>query len=198
MTHTVLSVYSFPELTEFTCPTIRLADGETYIMDSAKIAAHLEQTHPTPSAHLDSPTRDALKPLMIRVLIALQGLYIPLIPQRILPEASIPFFESTRKEHFGMSLKEVYEKYAPDAWEKAQEPLREMTALLTRDDGGPFFDGKEVGYADFTWVGMLMFFKDLDRDGDIWGKVADAAGDGGRAFEALLEGVRPWSERRSH
>ena len=97
-----------------------------------------------------------------------------------------------------MSLEEVYAKYAPGAWEKAKEPLRELTELLKKEEGGPFFAGESVGYADFMWAGVLMFFKDVDRDGDIWGKVVECAGDGGEAFEGLLRGVQPWRERRDH
>ncbi|KAK4129679.1 hypothetical protein N657DRAFT_640345 [Parathielavia appendiculata] len=177
----------------YTIPTIRLPSG-TYVTDSRKIAAALEEAHPSPPIHLDSPTLAKLEDLMRRIMVALQPVYIPLVPKRLLNEASLPHWHSTRPRWVGTSSIDEYERMNPasEAWDRAENFLKEVTGLLKAQADGPCFLGREVSYADFVWAGFLIFLRRMGED--VLEEGLRRSGDK-EVHEALLKGLEPWTKR---
>lgn len=164
-------------------------------MESFEIATRLEADHPTPSLHLDTPGLSQLQDDLLEAREALKAVFMPLVPVRLLTEKSIPYFTATREKAVGMPLDQFHrENGGPKAWEAARKPLSKIAALLEEKEG-PFFLGKTVSYADFVLAGFLLFYKRIGED--ILAEVLKSSGDG-KAFAALLEAVRPWSERASY
>ncbi|KAH8881180.1 hypothetical protein GQ53DRAFT_735884 [Thozetella sp. PMI_491] len=188
----ILNLCSFPNETEFTCPTIRLAGGEEYVMDSTKIAARLEADYPNPPIQLDTPYFARFKPPYIAAMTAIRSDYIYLVFTRVLADESLPYFKESRESDMGMSLEQYYQECSGGGWEKAKDGFAELTALL-KENEGPFFMGHTVSYTDFMLIGPLLFLQTLGDD--VFSKVIEASGDDGQAFKALLEASKPWWER---
>ncbi|RYO82489.1 hypothetical protein DL766_006324 [Monosporascus sp. MC13-8B] len=179
----------------YTIPTVVMPNGD-YIMDSFEIAQALEKAFPTPSLHLESPYLEKLSAVMPDTMGALVGIFVPLIPERLLNEASKPYWYEKREAKVGMPLDRLArEKGGDEAWKAAEPHLRKVTALLGENADGPFFMGKEVSYADFVWAGCLIFYRRIGDD--VFQKLLDATGDRDLHLK-LLEGVEPWSERDDH
>lgn len=179
----------------YTIPTIMLPDG-TYYMESRQIAGVIEQAYPEPSLHLDSPILQKVMDIMPKLMPALRGNYIPVIPQRILNEASLEYWYATREKTVGMKLDEL-EKTAggEKGFVEAEPKLKEITALLKAKSDGPFFDGNTVTYADFVWVGFLVFWQTIGNDK--FELLLKHTGDA-KVHEELLKAVEPWSKRNDH
>ena len=129
-----------PPAQAYTSPAIRL--GDKYIMDSRKIADALEQAHPSPSLHLDSPILQKVEELMTGCIMPIAPVLLPLVPRFRLGPASVEYFERTRAERFGMPLSQFEkEKGGEGAWKVAEPKWKEMGELL-KAEGGPFFMGK--------------------------------------------------------
>lgn len=181
----------------YTVPTIRYTDGR-YIRDSRAIADLLEKEHPSPSLHLDSPYLSQLEKLFPELVGAVIGHFIPLVPKRILSDASQEYWYRTRESRLGMTLDALEEaRGGPSdaAWAQAQPSLQKITGWLEENDEGPFFAGKEIGYADFVWAGFLLFFERLGQDK--LDQLLRAAGTP-ETHKKLLAAVRPWAERNDH
>jgi glutathione S-transferase len=172
-----------------------MPNGE-WIMNSYKIADALEAAFPEPSLHLDSPYLPRVRKAMVNGFTQIHGVYIPLVPVKILNPASVPYFVETRSKEEGMSLEQFAKEHGgPKAWEKAEPWMREATALLKEDPTGPFFMGKTVSYADFIWASMLIFLPRLGDD--VFEAFLKASGDG-EVHLAFLEGLKLWSVRDDH
>ncbi|KAF2733185.1 glutathione S-transferas-like protein [Polyplosphaeria fusca] len=151
---------------DYTSPAVSFVDGKnnTYVMDSWKIIKEVESRYPSPSLHLDDPivvqVRDAIGGLMGPI----RGVLVPKVPRYLLNERCVEYFERTREASLGKPLSQ-YEKDAggEDAWQKAEPPAKDIAQLLKKQ-GGPFFRGKEVSYADVIFVSFLQFMKRLDSE----------------------------------
>lgn len=182
-------------LDAYTSPTIRYTDGR-YIMDSKVIAQTIDKDHPEPPLHLDSPYLTKLEEILPNLMPALSGNYVPFIPKRLLNDASLPHWYSTREAKFGMKLDELERSQGGEpGWSKAEPLLRQVTDALKENPYGPFFAGKTVSYADFVWAGFLIFWRRIgdDKFSEVLKRTGDPA-----AHEALLKAVEPWSERDNH
>lgn len=112
------------------------------IMDSKIIAAEIEKQHPKPSLHLDSPAIPEAEAAVVKVMTPLVPVMMPQIPRNLLNPASVDYFERTRAERFGMSLSELEKtKGGEPAFQAAEQPLKDMAALIKRQ-GGPYILGK--------------------------------------------------------
>lgn len=147
----------------YTIPAIRLPDGKA-VMDSRLIAAELEKLCPSPSLHLDSPVLPKVEALIPKAMMAtLRGVVMPKIPRNLLNPPSAEYFEETRAKRFGCPLEELEKKTPEDeAWNDAEPGIHEMGSLL-KQQGGPFFLGKTVSYADLVVVGALQFLKSIEE-----------------------------------
>ncbi|KAL2186675.1 hypothetical protein L209DRAFT_731631 [Thermothelomyces heterothallicus CBS 203.75] len=181
-----------PQKPQYTIPTVRFPDGR-YVMESFAIAREIEAAHPTPSARLDAPAVAELMGAVPRLLHKLRAVLLPGVPRLILNERSKPYWHETRSAMVGKALdeweREVVAAGEPD-WDGAEPVLREVTALLKKEAGGPFFLGNEVSYADFIWGGFLIFFDRLGVSEELLARTGDAD-----AHRALLKGLEPWTER---
>ena len=129
-----------PEATPYTVPTVRLPNGE-YVMDSRKIVEKLEQLHPSPPVHLDSPYLSKIGELWPKAIAPLRGCLMPKVPRALLNEASADYFYRTREQRFGMPLDQLEEKHGGDgAWEEARPAIEEVGKLLKAEEG-PFILG---------------------------------------------------------
>lgn len=163
-------------------------------MDSRIIANQLETLYPSPPLHLSDPNLTKLESIMPKLVAgSLPGVYIPLVPERLLNEASLPHWYKTREARFGMPLDELARTKGGDvAYSAAKPHLEEVTAMLKADPSGPYFMGQTVSYADFVWAGFLIFMKRIGDD--VFGKIFETTGDGS-VHTKLLTGVEKWSAR---
>lgn len=179
----------------YTIPTIQYTDG-SYIMDSKAIAQAIEKGTAEPSLHLDAPYLATLEEIMTKLMPALQPIYIPAIPKRLLNEASVPYWYRTREAKLGMKLDELEKTKGGDpSWTAAEPLLKKVTELLKENPYGPFFSGKTVSYADFVWAGFLIFGRRIGDD--MFSELLKRTGDA-KVHEDLLKAVEPWSKRDDH
>lgn len=162
-------------------------------MDSRKIVEVIENLHPQPSVHLDSAYLPKVESLMIQILPALVGVYIPMVPKRLLNEASHEHWYRTREKRVGMPLDQLQrEKGGPDAWLNAKPFLNQVTDLLKEDTSGPYFMGNTVSYADFVWAGFLIFAQRIGLD--VFEELLSTVSDR-QVHVKLLLALDEWSER---
>jgi hypothetical protein len=122
-------------------------------MHSRTIVARLEELHPEPSLHLDSPILEKLYKIQAKHVMPLYGFWIPLVSANLLNPRSKEYFDRTREEDEGMPLPELLaktEKREEEAWEDARGGLRELGALLDENADGPFFMG-DIGMFCFLY-----------------------------------------------
>ncbi|KAI9932540.1 hypothetical protein ASPWEDRAFT_33439 [Aspergillus wentii DTO 134E9] len=172
----------------YSVPTIIAPDG-TYVMDSRKIADYIEAQQPEPSLHLDSPYLEKVEALWTRYMMGLVPLLLPQVPKRLLNDASHEHWYTTREKMVGMSLDQLEQVAdAKKAWEEAGSAVAEITALL-KENEGPFFLGSTASYADFVWVGMLLFAQKLGEE--YIKETLERSGDR-QVHLDLLAAVKPW------
>ncbi|KAF2018679.1 hypothetical protein BU24DRAFT_447328 [Aaosphaeria arxii CBS 175.79] len=148
---------------DYSSPAIRFAD-DTLMMDSWNIIFELEKRYPEPSLHLDDPIVLQVRDLIAVVRDPLMTLTLPKVPD-ILPERSAQYFYDTRKVRFGMPLSDYYKsKSVEQCWEEVKAPAKQFVDLLNSKDGGPFFLGETLSYADFIFVAFLHFLKRVEVD----------------------------------
>ena len=187
--------FSLPGREAYTIPTVMMPDGE-YITDSLAIAKAIEKAFPEPSLHLDSPYVDRLFAVLKEIQSAIVPVYIPMVPQRILNEASRPYWYETREAKVGMPLDQLArEKGGDPAWAAAAPHLRQVSDLLRENPQGPFFLGETPSYTDFIWGGLLVFLRRIGDD--VLEKGLESTGDRDLHLK-FLEAIKPWSERDSY
>ncbi|RFU73938.1 hypothetical protein TARUN_8319 [Trichoderma arundinaceum] len=175
---------------------IQFPDG-IYLMESRKIAEAIEQNHPSPSVHLDSPTVQKVEDLVPHSIEPIYPLLMYKISQVILPEKSYDYWVGQYTREYGMPLDEYERQFGGEqAWAAAQPALNELTAALKeRQADGPFFLGKEVSYADFVWAGALMFVKRTDEG--VFQELLDRTG-ARDVHERLFRACAPWLKRNDY
>lgn len=88
---------------------------------------------------------------------------IPKVPDLLNP-VSATYFNEKRAKLFGMSLQELHRTKAnEEGWKEVVEPAKVCAGLLKENEGGPYFLGMEVSYADFILVSLLHMMKRLDE-----------------------------------
>ncbi|KAK4174495.1 hypothetical protein QBC36DRAFT_218368 [Triangularia setosa] len=179
----------------YTIPTVLLPSGK-YVTDSKVIAQELQSLYPTPHIDLSSPYQAKIEGIMQRLMPALAPIYIPLIPKILLNEKSQPYWYDTRGKAVGMEVDAFgRENGGEKAWGKVEPILKEVTGLLKENGDGPYFEGKQVTYADFVWGGFLIFVQRVDKGA--YEEVLRRSGDR-KVHEAVLKGLEKWSERNNH
>ncbi|PTB65749.1 hypothetical protein BBK36DRAFT_1120176 [Trichoderma citrinoviride] len=176
----------------YSIPAILFPDG-TYMMDSHKIAAAIEQGYPFPPIHLEAPILPKIEHLTQEAIRPLYPLLMHKISQVILPDKSYDYWVGQYVRELGMPLDEYERQFGGEkAWAAARPALSELTELLKEAEGGPFFLGREVSYADFVWVGGLVFVKRVDEG--VFRELLERTG-AGEVHERLLEACEPWLKR---
>lgn len=174
----------------YSSPAIKYPDN-TYGMDSWPIAHELEKRFPSPPLHLDSPIVVHIRNGIADIMKPLTGHILPKAPVVILNPRSAEYFNRTREARFGKSLKELERETATEqAWRDVEGPAREFGELL-RKEGGPFFLGEKVSYADFIFVGFLQMLKRMDEG------VFERFVGMDEAFAKLFEASGRWLEKEN-
>lgn len=159
-------------------------------MDSRKIADYIEQQHPQPPLHLDSGYLTKIEALWPRYMAAFFPIFIPLLPKRILNDASLEYWYATREKVIGMPLDRFEkERGGERAWNEVEPVIREVTVLL-KEQNGPYFLGDTLSYADLAWASILLFCQRLGPD--IFQEALNRSGDA-QVHLDLLAAVKPWS-----
>lgn len=159
-------------------------------MESRKIASALEERYPTPSLHLDSPYLPRVEAVLGKLLPGLRPIFVPMVPKIFLNPRSQDFFIPDREKTFGKSLDEVA-KGADQAFEDSRPYVAQLGELLRENQNGPFFAGKDVGYADFMVVAFLRMLTLLGVADKLW------QGDGEKELKDLYQACEKWLERDS-
>ncbi|KAK1829573.1 putative glutathione s-transferase [Podospora conica] len=189
-------------LADYTIPTIHIPHptdpsqpGE-YIMESLAIARRLEALHPSPPLPIDSKALAYFTANYGDLMTRLRGFWAVEIPRRLLNPPSAAYWRPHREALFGQTLEAMEAEHGgpEEPFRRAEGRFREVTALLKEDEGGPFFEGATVGYADFVWAGFLLFVRAIGEEG--YRRVLEGSGDPG-VHERLLEAVGAWTERDS-
>jgi glutathione S-transferase len=161
-------------------------------MESMKIAHALEARYPSPSLRLDSPYLPKVNLLTEQVMNAIAPDIVNWITKEVVNEASLPYWNKTREAILGSPLDVIErEKGGSQVYEVARDALLQVTSLL-KENHGPFFEGEDVGFADFQWVGFLMFLKLNIQNAyeNVMQRVRD-----GDVHLKLMEACQAWTER---
>jgi len=176
----------------FTCPSIQYfpADGSAPILvtDSWKIAAFLEERHPSPTVFPKLP-KASLQEQTDYSNQLWDEFLPPLFPALIrgsclaLNEASQPYFRETREKILGMKLEEMSptKEAVNDALATSKGHLDKFMKNFPGD--GPFLYGEEVTYLDMILTSIFSWMKCISED-ELWAGAKEW--DGGR-WKRVLE-----------
>lgn len=165
------------------------------LMDSFAIAAHLDQTFPSPPLF---PSRDASYALALAVdkLIASVTsrcflLIVPPVAEFLDPRGR-EYFIKTRSAKFGKPLSEVRPQEPDQVRAMINAAVAEMAPLAQMLRGrlgknGPFLEGEMPGYADFLIVSFLAWVERGDKE--LWAALLNV-GEG--EVQALWNVCLPW------
>lgn len=188
-----LGVQPAPEgsMSQYSLPTIQFPNDGHFTMDSAIIAAELEQLHPSPSMHLNPDLEAEAQRALGMISFPLLPVLMPRVGRDIIEEDSIPLFRSGREKRFGMPLEEwEVKKGGEPAWSAAAPGLAALKALLTdkKKDDGPFILGSQVCYADFMVVALLEGLRRIGQD------IFDRIVSHDESFVRLHDACKKWME----
>ncbi|KAK4672229.1 hypothetical protein QC763_101290 [Podospora pseudopauciseta] len=179
----------------YTIPTVILPSGK-YVTDSKVIAEQLQALYPTPHIDLASPYQAKMEELMPQLMKSFRPVYLPLIPKSLLNEKSRPYWYDTRGKLLGMEVDDFgRENGGEKTWGKVEPVVKAVTALMKENPNGPFFEGKQVVYADLVWGAFLIFLKRMGQG--VFDEMLKRSGDKA-VHEALLEGLEKWTDRDDH
>jgi glutathione S-transferase len=171
----------------YSSPAIRLPDG-TYAMDSRKIADALEALQPEPSLLLGSGYVERVQAAVDDARKPLTSLWMPRVPEMLLPERSAKYFSETRAVRVGMPLSE-FAKQTID-WDAIGRGLETLKVIVSEHQTGPYILGEQASYADLILAGYWRFLERLDK-GDVFERCM--------AYDESLrkqyEACRKWLER---
>lgn len=178
--------------TDYSCPAAKFPDG-SYVMDSRKIAEGLEKLKPEPSLHMgDGKTIDKVQGTVLEVFGHLRPIAMVRIPERLLNPRSAEYFEETRAQRFGMSLKDLSQSdKAKNAWTNADPGLQELKGILTENKDGPYVLGKEPSFSDLVIAGWVAMMKILDEGGDLFDRYLKYD----KVFSEHYEACKKWLEK---
>jgi glutathione S-transferase len=167
------------------------------MMDSLKIAAHLDKVFPSPPLFPSGDASYALFVAVSKIMSLLEPGFRPFIIPRVvdhLDPRGQKYFHETRSAALGKPLSEVRptDKDTIDRlWrlvETESVALIKMLKGMERKEG-PFLEGKKPGYADLFLACQLAFIERFDKE--LFGKFLDL-GDG--EIAALYHACLPWLE----
>lgn len=165
-------------------------------MDSRKIVEVVEKRYPEPPVHLDSPYQARIEAVIPEFMKPIFPAIVARIPKIILRTPSVDYWYKTRAERFGLPCDENEQKHGGEKASSAAEPaMKQVTDMLKENPDGPFFMGKTVCYADFVWVGALIFLERANKEQ--FGEMLKRSGDA-EVHTKLLEACSAWTKRDGH
>lgn len=178
----------------YTIPAVTFPDG-TWMQESRNIATAIEKQQPEPSLHLDSPYQARIEAVIPKLMPAVYPILFNQVPKNLLTDGSIPYWLKDRGERAGMDLEELEkQKGGEQAYTAAAPVINEVTAMM-KENEGPFLSGNTVSYADFVWLGVLLFMKRISSEfyEGVIGKSDDRS-----VHDNLLTACAQWSKRNDH
>lgn len=192
--HVGLSVAKNPTGFEYSVPAIIDADG-TYVMDSLKIAQHLESKYPEPSIHLHSPEVRHMMDIVNRVMMILAPNFIVPLTNNLLTSPHREYFIQTRSALYGMPLERVEATMGgKGAYNAAAPLLKELAGMLEERPEGPFLLGSEPSYGDFVWVALMVFLQAVNNG--VLETMLEYSGNP-KVHRNLLKAVEPWLSKNT-
>ena len=176
---------------QYTLPTIRLPN-QTFVMDSATIAARVEDIYPEPSLHLELHLHEKVQAILPKIARPLLPELMPKIRDNLVTEHGTKHWVGARENLFGMSIDEFCRtRGGEQAWVAAKPGLDELKQFVRsyKNDNGPFVLGSEVSYADFVIAALLISVKGAGQD------VLDNVIGGDEGLMALWDACQPWLKR---
>lgn len=165
-------------------------------MDSKKIAETIEARYPEPPVHLDSPYQARIEELVSPLTSDTFGLFSYHLPTYVLNPPSAEYWKADRAKIVGMPCDQfAKEKGGQRAIDAAKERLRKITALYKENSDGPFLEGEKPIYADFQWVGYLVFMRRANPE--CFDDLLAATGDA-ELHKAVLAAASPYLARDDH
>jgi glutathione S-transferase len=165
-------------------------------MDSRMIASRLDHQYPNRPLNVDTdPNLQEITDIVSKISQAASPDFIYKIATNILGDQSLKYWHETRGAWFGgRQLAQVAAQQGGiHAYQEAQPLVARVTELLQQDPTGPFLQGRNVSYADFVWISLLWFFKNLDPlSFDTLIEVDKSV------HLKLIEACRPWLERAGY
>lgn len=187
------SVEPNPGKISYTIPTVKFPDGK-YVMDSLAIAKELQARYPdAPPLGLDSPYVQRISDALGRMGPSIFPVICHRVPTRLLSDASADYFFASRQGWTGKPTEQLHSENPVGAsLARVADVLGEVSAMYRENPGGPFLMGEQVGFADFVWIGMLLFFRKIGDD--VLEPLLENTGDR-EVHLQLLEAARSWTER---
>lgn len=178
----------------FTCPVVKLPGGR-YVMDSTSIARELDLIKPEPPLNVDNGRTEEAVEASMSMFFGLCPNILPLFKDRLLKPAAAKYFDTTRKPLFGMTLDELKtsDKNGEQAWKAAVPGMLMIKKLLTENTRGPFINGSEATYADFTICAVFAFCERVDKS-DTFERLLNFD----PSFRELYQACGPWLERSEY
>ncbi|KAJ3120448.1 hypothetical protein HK100_012795 [Physocladia obscura] len=176
--HKSLGIPPNPKGLEFTCPAIAVKQSSKVfaLQESLAIAKFLDETNSSNSDRKIFPNPGALSLALLVQRVVDRILNSPVakiaIPKvvDILDPSGREYFIRTRTEWFGMPI----DDWAGDleiAWKNLARDVDIFSKMLVEaangPEGGPFFMGSVPSYADFVFVGYIVWLKEANEaDGE--------------------------------
>ena len=160
-------------------------------MDSLPIAHKLEEIHPNPSLHLDSPDFAPVSDLLSKLTGAVRPVFVPLVPKKFLLPRSAEYFVTSREKSVNMPL-DVYAQQGDQGFENAKPFVKTLGEWYGEKPEGPFLAGKEVAFTDVMVLGLLRMLDRLGKVERIWEM------EGGKALKTCYDASGKWFERDTY
>ncbi|KAL4769745.1 hypothetical protein BDW60DRAFT_224618 [Aspergillus nidulans var. acristatus] len=160
------------------------------LLDSLPIAQHLDKVFPGPSIF---PAGAKSVNLVITVNDAMSTVIqkgIPLLLPATLPTPDLwggEYLARTWEWKLGKAVEEMKPSSEIDVQricEDMAEAMKPVVALLQQTREGVYFEGQQPGFADFVLVGLLAWFKRVDK------RVWDAVTGYGKEIKAVWDGCK--------
>jgi glutathione S-transferase len=134
------------------------SDITQYYMNMAKIIQTLEDAKPEPSLLYASPRSVEFRSRFAPAFAPIIQLVVGHVP-KVLSERSATFFCQKRKARWGKSVEQwIAEHPIKDGLAAAEPGIKELGDWLELT-AGPFVNGDQPGYADFTIASILGFMR---------------------------------------
>jgi hypothetical protein len=167
-------------------------------MDSYNIVDVIEKEYPEPPLPVNQDVIQRLRKAMAPGVRRIGSCYIAQGPKVWLSEESIEYWNRTRTARAGMPLEDFEAaRGGQPAWEEAEPAFRAVTAIYKENGNeGPFLAGKDVQFADFVWIGLLLFWRS-NRVPGAFEELLKRTGDPDWHLR-LLKAAEPWTARNDH
>lgn len=144
---------------------------------------------------MDSPYLARIEDVVATMFTFCRPLIVAAVPRNLLNESSAQYWYPNREKLIGLSCDAFEAEHGGDKAKVGTATIFKQAGDMLREKEGPFFEGDTVGYADFVWLGALLFFKRIDES--LYTALTEASGDAA-VHDRLLEASAAWTKRNDH